>query len=650
VVQLTTGAGDGGLRVDVDLFGAFGTAVGLDSGDAFYDPVGPVDESGTTFESAVAFRTGSSGDRVFLTEGSIGASSPNVPATLIAATDTSVESSFRLDNLDFNLTQTVESTLLAGERIGSLLEQTYTVTNATDETVTFEFVRLYDSDLLFDGSTDDAGGGLIRGLQPGDEVFFETDGVNNDATATTFVGISDEGGTPPTAGRLEGDSFPGLRDRLIDGIDPDDTLAGDTDGDDLVDTDVTFLTFALRRLFELAPGESATYTALTNFGSGELENIFPGLTDPDSLVGATIASGEREGGFQLQSPLDGTSQIEFQLEESPDTEQINELGIFLTDDVQGSIGALSPGSPGYLEAALSPTRSQVLFSALPEGGFAPGLMTRQLALPTGQNFGFFLVRDNTLEGIIRDRDRGAITSLTPENVLLSFPASNPGGADALRETFSADGSEFRLLWNNNLEGSSFDDLLVTGRTVTDLPPLGTAQQGGSEGELLDFSAQEEGTTVTATLQIASEAAFDNTIGFYAIANTGGLVTSADPVTGLPTSLAPGATGYAEAALGQRVVTATPGDSGLTVELEAGQLYAPFIIADGTVGEFLAENPRNRGASISDGAPIAYFAFFGANPDFTDRVRLLGDNTFGFEDLPNLGDADYNDMVVRVEFA
>ena len=52
---LTTGTGDGSLRVEVDPFGAYGSAVRAEeSGDAFYDPVGDIDIAGTTFDSGIA--------------------------------------------------------------------------------------------------------------------------------------------------------------------------------------------------------------------------------------------------------------------------------------------------------------------------------------------------------------------------------------------------------------------------------------------------------------------------------------------------------------------------------------------------------------------------------------------------------------------
>ncbi|MEH2034321.1 MAG: DUF4114 domain-containing protein [Nostoc sp.] len=46
----------------------------------------------------------------------------------------------------------------------------------------------------------------------------------------------------------------------------------------------------------------------------------------------------------------------------------------------------------------------------------------------------------------------------------------------------------------------------------------------------------------------------------------------------------------------------------------------------------------------------YFSFLGANSDRVDHIHLLGNNTFGFEDLPNGGDKDYNDVIVQVNLS
>jgi hypothetical protein len=71
--------------------------------------------------------------------------------------------------------------------------------------------------------------------------------------------------------------------------------------------------------------------------------------------------------------------------------------------------------------------------------------------------------------------------------------------------------------------------------------------------------------------------------------------------------------------------------------EGGSILAPFIVVDGTVDEAI------------NGTKETYFSFLGANEDKVDHIRLLGDNTFGFEDLYGGGDNDFNDMILQIKF-
>jgi hypothetical protein len=64
-----------------------------------------------------------------------------------------------------------------------------------------------------------------------------------------------------------------------------------------------------------------------------------------------------------------------------------------------------------------------------------------------------------------------------------------------------------------------------------------------------------------------------------------------------------------------------------------------MIVNGRPDVILDNNPNND--------PQVYFSFLGANSDGLDHVRMLGNNTFGFEDLAGGGDADYNDIIVQL---
>ena len=259
MVQLTTGSGDGSLRVEVNNVGTFGSSAGFDVSDAFYDPIGALTEAGTTFESMVAIRIGNEGGRVFLT--------PEEDADFDTTTTTTAESSFSLSGLDFGLDQRVTNLFSNEEEIvGSTLTQTYTITNPSSEVVEFELVRYLDGDLDFDGSIQDTGGRIIR---DGQEILFETDSGEDPDLATTFIGITADGGSTETPGRFEIDSYFGLRDRITDGTALDDIITGDgPDPDEFIEAPPYDVTLALRNDFVLDPGESTTYTTRTIFGSG----------------------------------------------------------------------------------------------------------------------------------------------------------------------------------------------------------------------------------------------------------------------------------------------------------------------------------------------------------------------------------------------
>jgi predicted outer membrane repeat protein len=148
------------------------------------------------------------------------------------------------------------------------------------------------------------------------------------------------------------------------------------------------------------------------------------------------------------------------------------------------------------------------------------------------------------------------------------------------------------------------------------------QEKGEFLDLRDFTGQ-----VQAEFVVNRDAAYANSFGFYAV----------DDATGRIGNLNPGDSGYAEAAIRERVDLSTG-------YLPGGNLLAPFLVADATPEKLLAKNPDNQTGK----GPFAYFAFLGANPDGTDHVNLSGDKTFGFEDAFGGGDGDHNDLVVQVK--
>ncbi len=222
---LTTGTGDGNLTVTVDGYGSFGDAVGLpDNTGALYDPIGPVQQASTTFESGVAFRLGSSGTRDFLTSGNI-YTSGGLPAPTITGDSTTANSTFSFDGLNFALTQTVSQLFdTSNVQTGSILTQRYVITNPGNSPLSFETVRYLDGDLYFDQSLIDGGGRLISN---GDELLFETDASGSASVDTTFVGIDSNGGTAPATDRFEVSPFPSLEAKIVAGEPLDGAITGD---------------------------------------------------------------------------------------------------------------------------------------------------------------------------------------------------------------------------------------------------------------------------------------------------------------------------------------------------------------------------------------------------------------------------------------
>ncbi|MEO0686665.1 MAG: spondin domain-containing protein, partial [Cyanobacteria bacterium J06649_11] len=125
-------------------------------------------------------------------------------------------------------------------------------------------------------------------------------------------------------------------------------------------------------------------------------------------------------------------------------------------------------------------------------------------------------------------------------------------------------------------------------TTNDLPqvPVGAAVQDNGEGEpLLDFRSTVNQQVTANLLEVTSEAAFNNLVGFYVIEDEQGTVLDE-----FGNSLSPGDEGYAEVAIETRVFELNRNTTDAQ-QFTGGDLLAPFIIANGTAQEFLSLNPN-----------------------------------------------------------
>ncbi|ALB39647.1 MULTISPECIES: hypothetical protein [unclassified Anabaena] len=157
--------------------------------------------------------------------------------------------------------------------------------------------------------------------------------------------------------------------------------------------------------------------------------------------------------------------------------------------------------------------------------------------------------------------------------------------------------------------TDFKDLVVNIKSTNDPLPLGTNLQGKQQGEVLDLRGITN--NVKADFTVNREAAFNNFVGFYKVADeNGGIDIDGDGTV----DFRPGDSGYAQAAIKNRVAgidlgvdnqgTASFTDKTLT----GGSIFAPFILTDGRTVDQVLNGQVNQ----------AYFAYLGANSDKVSR--------------------------------
>ncbi len=302
---------------------------------------------------------------------------------------------------------------------------------------------------------------------------------------------------------------------------------------------------------------------------------------------------------------------------------MNELAIYRTDDAAGLIGGIAPNQAGYRNQAL--LKAKVIGSSVTTNtSFSD--FSRQLGLdPTGF-YGFLLVQNGTVDEL-RNGSSGT--------VLFGSSSGNGGGAflNILQQTTTS----LRLNFEDGAGTRNFTDAFVNFSLVNGAPPIEADLQGDSQGEIIDLRSFTG--TVNATFTVSRSAAFNNTVGFYVIANAQGQVRDAGG-----NLVSPGDAGYLQVAMQNRVDIALQGVDQSVISakgtFQGGTIIAPFIAINSSLAPLLDNNPNND--------PAVMFPFINANPGKLDRIRLLGDNTFGFEDLITNSDLDYNDLIIKVK--
>ena len=172
--------------------------------------------------------------------------------------------------------------------------------------------------------------------------------------------------------------------------------------------------------------------------------------------------------------------------------------------------------------------------------------------------------------------------------------------------------------------------------------IGNKSQRLAQGRIIDLS-EYTGKTLKADITTQGDAAYTNNIGFYVVEDALlGTIKLADG-----SFLQPSDANYAVEAIKNALTNSLQAgkiDSKLGQDIVGGKLYAPVVIAQGSLSDFVSKNPSNGGGANDI---HAYFNYVGGNSDKVDHFKLLGNNTFGVEDMYGGGDRDFNDIVVTM---
>ena len=167
-------------------------------------------------------------------------------------------------------------------------------------------------------------------------------------------------------------------------------------------------------------------------------------------------------------------------------------------------------------------------------------------------------------------------------------------------------------------------------------PIGSDNQGKIEGRTIDLT-QYKGRSLTVDITTKSDAVYQSQIGFYTVKDALGTIELADGTT-----VKPGDANYAMVAVKNAIANAglrsNRIDTKTNQPIAGGQIYAPVVVAQGTMDDFINKTSNNI---------QAYFNYGSANTDKVDHFRQIGANTFGVEDMYGGGDRDFNDLVIQM---
>ncbi|WP_414620750.1 DUF4114 domain-containing protein [Calothrix sp. CCY 0018] len=315
--------------------------------------------------------------------------------------------------------------------------------------------------------------------------------------------------------------------------------------------------------------------------------------------------------FKFKSKFkNGKSSIKFSFK-SKSVKEFQEIGFFTVDDEEGTIDGISPDDEKYAEVALK--RSQSIFSLLgntPQG-FSDTDIEKVLEFSSDTTFRFLSVKNGSLKDVKKGKVKLSQVTFSSTDFL---------------EVSEFEKNDFDLDFAGVKIKMKFD--------AKAKKTIGNGLQ--DEIAVLDLRSEELSGKQKVKFTVNREAAYENLVGFFQVTDEdGGIDTDGDGTA----DILVGDAGYAQAAVQNRITSIdlsvkNQSTASFEGEFDAGSIFVPFLIVDGTVENFNE----------------VFFPFLGANSDGVDHVMMLGDNLFGFEDLTGGGDRDFNDIIVKVDFS
>ena len=204
-----------------------------------------------------------------------------------------------------------------------------------------------------------------------------------------------------------------------------------------------------------------------------------------------------------------------------------------------------------------------------------------------------------------------------------------------------DGGYFTPEEIEEIQQTTYADIIKLNTEISNLATnvFSTPSESNSINDgLLDLTDLSGNAQIT----ITREARFNNSVGFYVVADKQGTIV--DSITG--ETWTPDDEGYGAAAIARSIasfrVENNLSSSSFSVDLPAGNILAPYLIQNGSISDF------------ESGEADAFFSFSAANSDNIHHILELGNGSnntfrFGFEDLTGLAtsDRDFNDMLMDI---